>query len=124
MAKIKKTVLKEKNLTVFSAHGNFIFDQLIDEIDRVYSADFTLHALWDFTGSDFSAIKGNQVEKVIEHTRKYVNLRKGGKSAFIVSSEFGYGLGRMFDILTDLTNSPVEYRIFKDIDEAIHWIET
>lgn len=123
MAQIEKTIIKEKNISVFSVHGNFRLDQLINEIDRLCATDVTLHALWDFSNADFSAIMRSDVEIIIEHTRKYVNLRKGGKSAIVVSRDFGFGMARMYDILAELKDSPVEYSVFRDINEATNWIE-
>ena len=123
MAQIKKTVIKEKNISVFSVHGNFSLDKLLNEIDRLCATDTTLHSLWDFTNGVFPTIKASDVEIIIEHTRKYVDIRKGGKSAIVVSRDLGYGMARMYDTLSECKDSPVEYRVFRDINEATNWIE-
>jgi len=123
MIQIKRTIIKEKDLTVFSVHGHFELDQLLNEIDRLYATYFTLHALWDFTNARFTTITGSHIEKIITLTRKYVDLRKGGKSAILVARDFSYGMARMYDTRAKLKNSPVKYRVFRDMNEALEWLE-
>ena len=50
-------------------------------------------------------------------------MRKGGKSAFVFSKDVEFGLGRMFEALSEgKEGMPVEYRSFRDINEAREWL--
>jgi hypothetical protein len=44
----------------------------------------------------------------------------GGRRAVVVGSTADYGMGRMAEILSDDSPSPI--RVFKDIDEALGWL--
>ena len=123
MAQIKKIINKEKNLTIFTVSGEFLLDQIIDRIEELYTSDFTLNLLWDLSHANTTAITRDQIEKIIALIKKYAHLREGGKSAYVMSSELGYGIARMFEIMSEMENLPVSQYAFKNFNEAMGWLE-
>jgi hypothetical protein len=54
--------------------------------------------------------------------KKYAHLRKGGRSALVLSKDVGYGIGRMYGALSEIENIPYEIRSFRDIKDAREWL--
>jgi hypothetical protein len=50
------------------------------------------------------------------------SARKGGKTAFVSPSPGAYGMGRMYELLSEIRNSPVERRVFMSKQEALEWL--
>ena len=74
--------------------------------------------LYDLTEMDFSNITAEFEEKLI-HFRKQLD-RGDAKIACVVSSDVGFGMGRMYEVLSD--KLPQQVRIFKKQEEAQHWL--
>lgn len=123
MAQFSWTVDKKRNLTIFSVSGILREDEFIETIDKFYAGEFTLNTLWDFSSADISSFDADQIRRVIFHSKQYLERRAGGKTAYVVSSDFGFAIGRMYDTFTELEESPVLYRVFRDSKEAIEWLE-
>ena len=50
-------------------------------------------------------------------------VRKGGKTAIVVGENLlALGLSRMRETYGEMENSPIEIRIFSNVDEAMEWL--
>lgn len=84
------------------------------------SNDFpaNVNTLYDMTEMDFSNITTEFEEKVIAFRQQ---LDRGdAKIACVVASEVGFGMGRMYEVLSD--NLPQQVRVFRNFTEAKDWI--
>lgn len=124
MAEIEKEIIGDnKNITYFKVKGEMIFDQIIDEITKFYVKNLTLNALWDFTHAVTKHITADEIQKIADHTKGFGHLRGNGKTALVMPSSLAYGLGRMYDSLSQVNNHPVKHGVFRNYDDAISWIE-
>ena len=74
--------------------------------------------LYDLTEMDFSNITPEFEEKVVLFRQQ---LDRGhAKIACVVSSEVGFGMGRMYEVLSD--NLPQQVRVFRNLEEAQYWL--
>ena len=104
-------------------HGKLI----VDEFLALYE-ELLLHpqflpkmsVIWDsrdasavkFTSSDLQRIGNFVRDKTIESGE--------GKAAWVVSADFEYGMGRMYELMTE-GYIPVTFRVFRSIEEANQW---
>lgn len=123
MAEIEKEVIRDKAVTVFKVKGKMLFEQVIDEITQFYENGLTQNTIWDFTDADGRHITSDEIQKIASHTKEFGHLRENGKTAFIISSSLAYGLGRMYDSLSQVLNHPVKHGIFRSFDDAISWVQ-
>ena len=123
MSHIKKTINREKNLTVITVNGELTFDQIIDVLDQFYASEYTLYLLWDLTNADTSSLTTVQVDMIVDHAKEYAHLRKGGKAAFVLSRDVDFGLARMYEQLSEAKQHPILHGVFRSLDEAMNWLE-
>ena len=112
----------DKKLTTNIAKGEFSCDELLDWVRDYYSGAVTELILWDFSKADISKITNEEFQKIANEVKKVSNTRAGGKTALVFSQDIGFGLGRMYETFSDISNMPFGYRSFRSISEAKHWL--
>ena len=122
MAKIDKEITGDKKITVLRVTGEIAVDQIIDELTRFYAEEYTTNLIWDFSGAEGKVLSSNDMHKIIDHAKGFAHLRNNGKTAIVISSSLGYGLGRMYDTLAQVADHPIKHHVFKSYDEAVEWI--
>ncbi len=63
-------------------------------------------------------ISMEHLQPLLAFSKSYGHLRKGGKTAFVLSDGYWFGMGRMFETLSVLSQHAVLYNVFKTDDEA------
>ena len=86
--------------------------------------DVTHHLLWNFSDADVSRITRQDMNQIIQFAKLDTHLRKAGRSAFLVNNDLSFGLFRMYEILSENNNHPIKHCVFRDMEKAIHWLET
>ncbi len=124
MAMIRKTVEVKEDLTTIMVSGKVSIPELIEALKDFYNDKFTIKLLWDFSEADLAEISSNHLHTLIAVSKSYGHLRKGGKTALVVSGGYWFGLGRMFETLSVLNQHAVLYNVFKTKDEAKGWLRS
>jgi hypothetical protein len=119
---IETTIDREKDLTIQKVTGEIHSEDIIAAIEGHYDRDFTNKVLWDFRDASYDAINLDQLESIAKETKRYSSLRSNGKTALVVESDLGFGLGRTFDSLMEFQVTEVAYMVFRDIDSAMKWL--
>jgi hypothetical protein len=122
MAIIDTSIDINRQLTIHTVKGELPFDEIVRKIKAYYESGSTKFILWDLTDAILTNITANQVEALVVLTRQYSNLRKGGKTALVVSSDFGFGMGRMYDTHHDIRDSDIPHKTFRNKELALKWI--
>ncbi len=122
MAEIEKNIIDNKDITVLRLTGEIDVNQIIDELDRFYEGEFTNNVIWDLSDAEGKNLSSNDLHIIVSHAKELGHLRKNGKTAFIISSSLGYGMGRMYDSFAQVINHPVKHSVFRSYDEAVAWI--
>jgi hypothetical protein len=123
MAEFRKNVDKVKNLTIMSAFGEVLVDQITEAIDQFYLSEYTLNLIWDFSSADVSSITKDNIYIILECAKKYAHLGEGGKAAFVMPNEFSYGMGRMYEILAEIKGIPINLYVSRSFNEAMSWMQ-
>ncbi len=124
MARIEKKIEKNKDLTILVVTGKVSSDEITDALRDFYKSGFTLKLLLDFSNSEFSDLPSDQLPLIISVAKSYAHLREGGKTAIVMSSGVGFGIGRMYETLSEIEQHPITHNICKSIDEAMDWLES
>ena len=111
----------DKKLTTNIASGKFSYEELIDWVNNYYSGTVTEFIIWDFTDADLSKITTEEIKKIVQVVKKYSHKRAGGKTAFVSIKDLTFGLGRMFEILSEIEGIQFEYKNFKSVIAAKEW---
>ena len=119
---IKVRVDEKANLTTFVVPQNVSVEKIISTLETYYSKSPTLHSLWDFSRTDPSNLKTEDLEQILSVAQEKALTREGGKTAFVAFSDLSYGIGRMYEILTEIYGHPVAHMVFKSHPEALDWL--
>ena len=78
--------------------------------------------MWDLRALDFSHVDRAFEESVIE-IRKRFPERGGARIALIVADELGFGMTRMYQILSELSGElPQETKVFRNYAAGEDWL--
>jgi hypothetical protein len=75
--------------------------------------------VWDLVRGGIEPFRGESIRAAVEFVAKRLVVRGRGKAALVVSQQVNYGIGRMFEALTE--QLPLEFRVFWDFDETMGW---
>lgn len=119
---ITSTVDRENDLTVITVEGDVTGKELADSVREFYAGNPTDRLVWDFSGASFEKITIRDLQMVSRTAGQYAVSRKRGKTALVFAADVGYGLGRMYEAFREAEDSPVGYRSFRSMDEALSWL--
>lgn len=111
---------KERRLVMCSGTGVFNLEEALTyrarlladrDFDPSYSQllDFTHITRFDLTGSDLRQLAQDDP------------FSSDSRRAFLVTSDLGFGLGRMYEILRE-SNGEHRIRVFRNLEQALDWV--
>jgi len=124
MAQIQKRIEKKNDLTILTVHGKVAAEQIIEALVDFYEGALTSKLLWDYTDADLTGVKNDELRQISSVAVSYAHLRKDGHTAIVMPATLGFGLGRMYEIICENDESPINYNIFKDAREAREWLNS
>ena len=101
--------------------GIFDSDEYREALSKITSGvhyPATISTIWDLRKLDFADID-SKLAHYVKQIRSSFKLRANAKIAYVVSSQLGYGLMRMFQVLTETEEYSL---VFYEYDEAEKWI--
>ena len=122
MAQIEKQVHRHRELTIMAVTGRVTVEEIVDAIEDYYSGEITANLIWDYTSADLSEITSAHLHYISSVAKRYGHLRKDCKTAIVAPGDLAYGLGRMYETLNEINEIPVQFTIFKTIDDALGWL--
>ena len=108
-----------KNLTVFTATGEILADDMIEVIEKLYSTEPTRFIIWDLAEADGTYFKSEDIDRVIDVVSKYSHKRVGGKTILVASSVFAYGMSRMYQSKVEHNQMKIDYHVTRTMEEAL-----
>jgi hypothetical protein len=122
MAPIETSIDYPNDLTIHTVKGDVNAEEIIQRIEEYNSGKVTLRVIWDFSDAIIEDSSNEKLRSVLAAAGKYNEARKGGKAALVSTEAFLFGLERMYGILTEIKDSPVEHRAFRNMEDAKEWI--
>jgi len=112
----------ERDLTVFTAEGVILADDVVQAVDNFYRGKVTLHVLWDFSSADVSQITGTDIERIVQLSVLHGEIRMGGKTAVVATEDLTFGLSRVYEMIKETEHLPFQTSVFRSVDEAYAWV--
>jgi len=122
MANFDITINKALDLTTIRFSGKVLASEIIDAIQSFYQSEITSKVLWDFLEGDFSAMPSSDLTVIVDAAKSLSDMRPGGKSALVGSSDLLFGLARMYASLAEVMSHPIANRAFRSKEEALAWL--
>lgn len=122
MTTIGKQIFRERDLTVNTVRGTLQLRHVQAALDEFYEVGPTTNVIWDMREADSSALAWEDLRAIVEHARSYADQREGGRTAFVVASDFAYGVCRMYTIMADVHDHPIGHGTFRTLEEAEAWL--
>jgi hypothetical protein len=122
MAQIAKQIDRRRDLTIMAVTGRVTAGDIVAALDDYYGGEFTANLIWDYTSADLSAITSAQLHQISSVAKRYGHLRQNCKTAIVAPGDLAFGLGRMYETLNEINEIPVQYTIFKRLEEAMRWL--
>lgn len=94
-------------------YQELMFKKKMDEIRAI---------IWDASELNVDDVTVNDMNFIIDSIKRTSVKRKGGKAAWVVKNRFGFGMGRMFEMMSE-EELPIEIKIFYRVDDAIQWVK-
>ena len=94
-----------------------VFDELINFPEFKTG----MNTLWNVTDATHPDLTTDDIRVIATHVHRFAEKRGNGKVAWVVANDVDFGIGRMFEMLTD-REIPMTYRVFRDIVEAKLWL--
>jgi len=113
---------EEQDLTIFKATGVLQQKEPLEALQSFYEGSPTTFLLWDLREVTKGISTYNEVEELLSYVKKKARLRKGGKTAFVTSTDISYGWGRMTASLAMAKSIPLQIQVFRSIKEAAKWL--
>jgi len=123
MNEITKKTVSDLDLTIYSIVGDYTVETLQDLLDQFYQSQYTVNLALDFSAAISPDLSRDDLDELLDHAKKYAHLRSSGKTAFIVSSDINFGLGRMYEIVAEIRKLPISINVFRNSKEALKWFE-
>jgi len=124
MNEVTRTTDASRDLTVLKPIGLLTVNLAIEAIDGWYADSPTANLIWDLTDADLTAIDADKIKRILRHAKTLAHHREGGRSAFVIAGDLGFGLSRMYGTLAEAVDHPIPHRVFRTMDEALQWIES
>ena len=120
---ISSKVLKNKDLTIFTATGELTLEVQMDALKPFYEGEPTRNVLWDMRGITGIRISSDELQLIIKYIKLHTERRPSGKTALVTKSDLDFGLGRMSESYAQQENLPWEIRVFASMSEAKKWLD-
>ena len=116
----------DKGYFIVTLEGEVTADLLTNEfVAAVNHPDFRrgMHSLWDTRKGDATGMKADDMRKIAQFiATEFGEVRKGARVAIVAATDVGFGLGRMYEMVSDGI-LPVQLRIFRDLATAEDWVQ-
>jgi hypothetical protein len=122
MATITVEIQPEEDLTIFKVVGELFVDEILEYSSKYYSENPTKFVIWDATEGTVRKINPDEFRGIANKIKALAHKRAGGKTAFVSKSDIDFGLSRMYEVYTESEEIPIKYRVFRNIEDAIKWV--
>lgn len=105
-------------------HGELVLDKFLALYEELLLHPQFLpkmSVIWDARDATAIKITSSDIQRIGNFVREKALQRGEGKAAWVVSADFEYGMGRMYELMTE-GYIPVTFRVFRSMEEANQWV--
>lgn len=123
MANINIELIAENDLIVFTVEGDLSAEEILKYSLKYYDSHPTKFVLWDATKGSVRNITTDAFREIAREIKKRISKRSGGKTALVGGFDTDFGLSRMYEAFAEFEKIPIQYKAFRNIDDAMRWIK-
>lgn len=112
----------QRQLTIITLKGAVMAAEITKTILAHNKDQVTSRILWDFSQATLETLKPGDVQGFVTTASLFTQMRKGGKTAVVVSTDLGFGMARIYDSLQEADQSIVSHMTFRDKESALKWL--
>ena len=115
------------NYLLATVEGVFVHHDFIQAMAEItsseeYSPD--VNTIWDVRKLDFGHVD-EDLERLVISIRKTIDEKRGNtKLAFVVADDLSFGMTRMYQTLSEMSELSQEMKIFRKAEDARNWVLT
>jgi formylglycine-generating enzyme required for sulfatase activity len=114
---------ESKQLATFTVVGEVYFHELTEAVESFLKGQHVQNVLWDFRKAIPKGLfRMAEVSGITKAGKTCAEMRAGGKTALVASSNFAFGLISMYKAFAELQGHPQTVRAFRSMDQAITWL--
>lgn len=119
---IEVLVDNQNDLSVYTVKGKVNAQDILMEIEAYIKGAHSTRVLWDFTSARLERISNEDSHTILQAAKKFGKNVKEGKVAMVFSHDLGFGMGRMFETLSEIEHYTFEFNTFRTIEDARTWL--
>jgi hypothetical protein len=112
-----------KKLTTYTVSDKLTFDEAMAEVENFYKQP-TKNVMWDLSNVSELNFSSEEVRKIAGFNQRLESLsRINGKTAIVAPQDLIFGIGKMFQSISDYIDVPFIVMIFRTMEEAQSWLD-
>ena len=113
------------DLLIVTVKGQLTAEDVISVINEYYPNGIVKNVIWDLTNGSLSLISKHGFRNIASAalTSLKDGARQGGKTVYVGLADVEYGLLRMYSVIAEMAGVPIEYKVFRKLEEAHNWIK-
>jgi hypothetical protein len=124
MSRIARHTDQSNSLTTFSVDGTLTLKEILDVLKTFKAEPPAKNILWDFSKANVGySFNVTDLQKTAIVAKSNIGLRPNSKTAFVATSDIGFGLIRMYTTFLELQEIAHEIQVFRSLEEAYQWLE-
>ena len=123
MAKADGRIDADRDLTTFVVDGDLTAAEIVQYSSEYYEESPTRSVLWDATSGTVNGISSEELRNVAKRMLNHTKRRSGGKTALVGRFDIDFGLARQYEAYAKMEQLPVQYQIFRNVEEAMERLE-
>jgi len=123
MEKINVKIDRDKELTTFIVEGDLSAAEILQYSSEYYEKNPTHYVLWDATKGSLNNISNEEFRNLAKEMKKYTEMRSGGKTALVGKFDLDFGVGRQYEVYAEMEQLPIQYQIFRNVEDAKKWLQ-
>lgn len=124
MANIKVKIVQEEDLTIFTVEGDLSSDEILKYSIKYYDTKPTKLVLWDVSRGSVSKISRADFQRIASIMKGHTAKRANGKTALIGKFDVDFGIARMYEAYADIEEIQIIYKVFRNVDDALKWLQS
>jgi len=113
----------DSNVLIHQAVGHITMEMLIAQANTLQKSNeypSNVNTIWDMRKTDYTNIDKAFLEELVALRKQMFSYREGAKLAYVASSDFEFGITRMYEMMS--VDIKQKMHIFRTIDAAKAWL--
>jgi hypothetical protein len=110
------------NLTTYICTGTVTAGEIEKQVRILYQGTPSLHALWDFTEADLSALTPDDVRGIARTVKDTSLSRVGGRTALIFSNAMLAEMRPLLVSISEIEVPDAKIKVFNELSTGLAWV--